>query len=414
MKQRVLITNHGMPNQFFLKSCEKRSIPVDILDLKYNNISGSVLDHVNVLGEKITFDYESNKFRIEEKIAEYYQNKKLDYIYPSWFDFQTRSIAHLNTFLEIPGLNFDYVFNIYDKLAYQLNLEGAGILLPKILGCYEPYSEEYFYNDSLFPAIAKPVRGTGSLGVKVLRSSQEANEFFKNYDVPFNNFCEKGDAGFKHYDYHCLNGQYLLQEYLEGDVISVAGHVVDNKTGIDLIYDIDSSSLPYRAETGFTYPSKHNCNKKLTPIIEKIVSTINLNNTPFMMDFILHNDNYYLIDLSARFSTSAQQILAYLGEEDYAYNVVNKILNSVDFDLKINESIAIRYLPLDRGTIDNISIDTTNCIDYHIPSKGTTLYKSRIDILAIAKGFVAVKDETLAKVNDRLDNIMSTLEVQYV
>lgn len=414
MKQKILITNHGMPNQFFLESCKKKGIAVDILDLNYANISGSVLDKVSILGDRISFDYEKHKFRIEEEIVKFYQNKKLDYVYPSWFDFQTRSIAHLNTYLNLPGMNFDYVFNVYDKLAYQTILEEAGILLPKIISCFEPYSEEYFYKDFPFPVIAKPVRGTGSLGVKVLRNQEEANEFFANYDLPFNNYCEKGEKGYKHYDYHCLNGNYIVQEFLAGDIISVAGHVVQGNTNVDLVYDIDSAELPYRAETGFTYPSKHDCTKDITKIVEKVISVIGLDNSPFMIDFIFYNGEYYLIDLSPRFSTSAQSLLNYLGEPDYAFNIVNKILNRVDFNIMISECVSIQHLPLEKGTISKICINTEDLIDFSLPEIGTKLYKSRIDLLTAAKGFIAVKDNNINKLDYKIKKTLGTLEVEYV
>jgi biotin carboxylase len=414
MKQKILVPNQGMPNQFFLKSCRDRGIELDIIvDLSYVLLTDDVLKHEQVLGNKIVLNEKLNKLVITDKIKEHYQDTPLDYIYPSWFDFRIMAMAHINEKLNIPGLGLDAALKIFDKLTYQTILEKEGITLPKIISCLDPYSEQYFYNNAVFPLIAKPVKGTGSLGVKVLQSTKEATDFFKDYDTPFNSFCEKGQTGYKHYDYHCLGSCYILQEYIDGDLVSVSGHVINNKVNVDLVYDIKSSELPYRAEIGFTYPSKHN-KEKLTTIIKKIIKTLEIDNSPFMMDFIYKDTTFYLIDFSARFSTSTQYIMNYLGEKDYAFNVVNKILNNVDFDIDLQNCISIRHLPIEKGKIKYINIDTTECVTAQLPETGSQHYSSRIDAYAGNKGFIVAESNDLLSLEEKVNRILKTLEVEYV
>tara|TARA_B110000503_G_scaffold143686_1_gene247025 strand:- start:3036 stop:4280 length:1245 start_codon:yes stop_codon:yes gene_type:complete len=414
MKQKILVPNQGMPNQFFLKSCRERGIELDIIvDLSYTVITDDVLKYEQVLGNKIVLNERLNILVIEDKIKEHYQHTPLDYIYPSWIDFRTMAMAHINEELNMPGLGIDSALKIFDKLTYQTILEKEGITLPKIISCLDPYSEQYFYNNDLFPLIAKPIKGTGSLGVKVLQSAKDATEFFKDYDTPFNSFCEKGQNGYKHHDYHCFSSCYILQEYIDGELVSVSGHAVNNKVNVDLVYDIVSSELPYRAEIGFTYPSKHN-KEELTFIIEKIIKTLKIDNSPFMMDFIYKDNTFYLIDFSARFSTSTQYMMNYLGEKDYAFNVVNKILNNVDFNIELQNCISIRHLPIEKGKIKYINIDATECVTAQLPEIGSQHYSSRIDAYAGNKGFIVAEASDLLSLEEKINRILQTLEIKYV
>jgi hypothetical protein len=71
-------------------------------------------------------------------------------------------------------------------------------------------------------------------------------------------------------------------------------------------------------------------------------------------------------------------------------------------------------LPIEKGKIKYINIDTTECVTAQLPETGSQHYSSRIDAYAGNKGFIVAESNDLLSLEEKVNRILKTLEVEYV
>jgi hypothetical protein len=159
---------------------------------------------------------------------------------------------------------------------------------------------ENIENYNNFPILAKPDRGTGGYGVKKLHNKEEFYNFFNGDHIKSSPYQVLIKGKVMHPDYHNFGGDYLLQEFIDGDVISVVGHVLAGKIYFSFHYDIMQEEIGYFITTSSCFPSIH----AIPDIRSRLIAFINhleIDNVPFVFDFILKDDDLYMIDFSSRF-----------------------------------------------------------------------------------------------------------------
>ena len=144
----------------------------------------------------------------------------------------------------------------YTKLAKSL-----GILVPNT------YTD---IKQANYPLIAKPVNGTGSIGIKVLKDYSEYFFFATGEDIQYND----------------LGKYYIFQDFIDGMTISCAGRIVDGEILFDCSYTIESSELPYRAETGFVLVPNLDTDDVLKLDMAKLIGALGIDNCAWMADYL--------------------------------------------------------------------------------------------------------------------------------
>jgi hypothetical protein len=133
---------------------------------------------------------------------------------------------------------------------------------------------------------------------------------------------------------------------------------------------------------GYSFPSPADfIEHSLKKDIEKFLSHTKLNDTPFMLDLIIdENGKYYFIDFSPRISTSIYLLVHYMGNEDYFYNLANKILNGVDFIMKKQKSVIHRNFCFEPGIVDSIEYtNDENIKELRLPKISDTIKEIKND-----------------------------------
>ena len=302
--------------------------------------------------------------------------------------------------------NIDYIFPLYNDmlLPYIHDLVGITKEQCNILSNKENYTA-HAYNIGIpvpmthtslrktFPVVAKPANGTGGIGIKVLENWSQYRYFLD--DIHYNDL----DAG------------YIFQEYIEGPTVSVSGRIVNGKFILDCIYDIEISDLPYRAETGFTWPSKSS-----TPVQSDIkeycrimCESIGYDNGPFMADFVVRDEVPYLVDFSPRLSTSGQTIIKYSADCDYNRIVMDSITCKSDLRVQLDKAVVFRHFNLEKGKYNISMKEGAEYNELSMPN--SQQYLRRLDMLVGLNGYAITTDKRLLDAELKWKNVLAHINV---
>lgn len=302
--------------------------------------------------------------------------------------------------------NIDYIFPLYNDmlLPYIHDLVGITKEQCDILSNKESYTA-HAYNIGIpvpltrstlgtkFPIVAKPANGTGGIGIKVLESRNDYNRFVK--DIHYND----------------LDSHYIFQEFIQGPTVSVSGRVVNGKFILDCIYDIEISDLPFRAETGFTWPSKSSTlvQNDIKGYCRLMCESLGYDNGPFMADFVIQDETAYLVDFSPRLSTSGQTIIKYSADCDYNRIVMDSISCKSDIRIQLNKAVVFRHFNLEKGKYDISMNKGAEYEELHLPKSQQFL--RRMDLLVGLNGYAITTGKRLLDAELKYKNVLAHINI---
>ena len=349
-------------------------------------------------------------------LSQLLETKQYQYIYPTFPDQHMKLIADINSKFNLPGIKLQSYEKIKEKIVYYKIWEDLKIDVPKT---YQIVKNKKTLNtvssDIKFPCLVKPSGGIASLGVKIISSRDGLVDFFKDVDVKVHDYQESHGEKFKTFEYYSADSDYIIQEYIDGPIISVIGHILNKSLSLDFFYDIESNSYPYAAETALVYPSKYFNNDLYENIkikLEKFISLVELDNCPFMLDVILKNGNIYFIDFAARISAGCH-LLEYAGESHYASKLVNSILKNKNMLLNTNKCSMKRDLGLKPGLIKSIEIKKDFLADHIKLPTNSKVNLPRNDVAIINNGYVYISGSDPNDMNEKYQNLISSIIVNY-
>lgn len=196
------------------------------------------------------------------------------------------------------------------------------------------------------------------------------------------------------------NGIVMVEEYMEGEEVSVEAMTVNGETTIITITDKLTTPPPYFVELGHAEPSRHSMElqEQIKEVALQAVSAIRLQNGPSHTEVKLTKEGPKIVELAARlggdFITSRLVPLS-TGVDMVGNSVVLATGGEVDLEKKWNKGSAIRFIPGESGAIADIHIPQEV---YGLPGvEEIVLYKKAGDIV----------DGTKSS-NDRLGHIIAT------
>lgn len=176
---------------------------------------------------------------------------------------------------------YDSVMSVLDKAKFKSLLLNHRILCATG-SCFHVSEEPNFTNMS-FPVIIKPNKNSGSRGVVKCNSITEL---------------EEGIANVRQF---CKDGRYIIEEFIEGDEISVEGFVHNGKLEIIQITDKVLSPPPYNVEMAHIQPSKYiNRKDEIAAYLQKIIEVTGLDNCAIHAELKINNKGIYIIELGPR------------------------------------------------------------------------------------------------------------------
>jgi carbamoylphosphate synthase large subunit len=340
---------------------------------------------------------------------------KYDYIFPMFPDQYVSAIAKANGRLGIPGISKDVADNIKEKKIYYEIWKNLGIPIPDIYQII-PNKQRLSDTSSIlkYPCIVKPSGGMSSLGIKIFNNEKSLKDFFEDVSVKVHDYQESNGDKFKNFEYYSADTDYMIQEYIEGEIVSIIGHVFDFQISLDFIYDIQSDAYPYASETRLVFPSSVPSNQleKIYEHVKKFINSINLNNTPFMFDIIIKNDKFYFIDFAARISAGSQ-LLKYAGEKNYGSKLVSSILNKTSFSLNCDKHAVKQRLPFKVGKIKSLIIKKESLADYIKYPTNNKINLPRNDIAISNNGYVYVTGNDSRELDQKYRDLVDSIEIDY-
>jgi hypothetical protein len=231
-------------------------------------------------------------------LSQLLETKQYQYIYPTFPDQHMKLIADINSKFNLPGIKLQSYEKIKEKIVYYKIWKDLKIDVPKT---YQIVKNKKTLNtvssDIKFPCLVKPSGGIASLGVKIISSRDSLVDFFKDVDVKVHDYQESHGEKFKTFEYYSADSDYIIQEYIDGPIISVIGHILNKSLSLDFFYDIESNSYPYAAETALVYPSKYFNNDLYENIKIKLNFILNLfiNNKFINMSYLFYIGKLLLI-----------------------------------------------------------------------------------------------------------------------
>lgn len=329
----------------------------------------NIVDNIDV--------YLKERGDLGKAVLDFCKEKDIDIIFPLYndmlFPYLYKKLGFTDRQCEI----------LSDKSKYTALAKSIGILVPNT------YTD---IKEARYPIIAKPVNGTGSIGVKVLEDYSDYFFFASGEDIQYND----------------LGKHYIYQDFLKGMTISCAGRIVDGEVIIDCSYNIEMSELPYRAETGFVFTPNLDMDTILRHNIQKLASKLELDTCAWMADFIYSDGRFFLIDFSPRLSVSAQVLLKYSAGIDYTKLVVESILNKDKSRVNCKKCVCYRYFDFPKGKYDvDFTGDKTVADELQLPKEIS--YLSRMDMLMPFKGYAVTSAKYLSAAEGKWQSIADNI-----
>ena len=371
---------------------------------------------------KVIINYQSNNLRYTlEELTNYklctwqaHTSEFLDKMLPTVPDdvehyaIKTKDRAELATQLReiIKQNNIDYIFPLYNDmlLPHIHDLVGITEEQSNILSDKENYTA-HAYNLGIpvpmthtslrknFPVVAKPANGTGGIGIKVIQNWSQYKYFLD--DIHYND----------------LDSRYIFQEYIDGPTVSVSGRMVNGKFILDCIYDIEISDLPFRAETGFTWPSKSSVAVQcdIGNYCKIMCESLDYKNGPFMADFVVKDEVPYLVDFSPRLSTSGQTIIKYSADCNYNRIIMDSIISKSDIEVDLNKAVVFRYFNIEKGNYNISMQDGAEYDELQLPKSQQFL--RRMDLLVGLNGYAITTGKRLLDAELKYKNVLAHINI---
>jgi biotin carboxylase len=338
-------------------------------------------------------------------------NEKIQGIIPAPIGRNLNTIGLINDALNLLGPSFFSCSVCTNKAIFNHLLANNGIKSTNFLYYKKFENKRPDLNTLRFPIVVKPINGSGSKGVILIKDA-----------LSFENFMETN----KQNEYY--KEGILIEEYQYGRSFGIDFLVKNGKISFLFLREKEMGKLPYLVEYGYYGPallSEEN-QKKIHDTLQDCVSVIKLENGCGHADIILTERNeVFIVELAPR--PSGLLLSSYMVEAatgvDFAAECIKIITSGKQewFKPTPKKSIsfyAIRFITPKEGVLikkpNHKKEQTPNIVDVCTPLKvgdQITLPKNIADL--IRNGYFIAKSDSLAHlkiVTDNFNNLFETHE----
>lgn len=281
-----------------------------------------------------------DKQAVYEAALEY----KPDYIITSTSDMPVSTAAWVNEKLgKKIDISFENSICATNKMFMRDRLKEMGVSIPLYFKIHskEEFLETVKHFDNKF--IVKPCDNAASRGV-IFVDKSKANDFNRIFEYS-KSFSRSGDI--------------LVEEFMEGDEVSVESFTVKGKTEVITITDKLVTPLPYFVELGHTEPSRHSSEiqEQIKELAIKAISAIGIITGPSHTEIKITPNGVKIVEIAARlggdFITSKLVPLS-TGVDLIEASIDAVIGEKVNLQRVKQNGAAIRYITANPGIIKNI------------------------------------------------------------
>lgn len=256
-------------------------------------------------------------------------------------DMPMRGVAKVAERLGLCGISYETAIKATDKFE-----------MIKAFKAHDVASPWFYVVDSLeelkslekslsYPCIMKPTDNAGSHGVVLAQSFEDLLQSY-----------EYSHASARH-------GKVIIEEYLQGDEVSVEVMVIDDKVNILQITDKLTTGAPYFVEMGHSQPSRHpeDVQQSIIELTSQACHAVGINEGPAHVEMMVTKRGPVMIELGARMGgdniTTALVPLS-TGIDMVRATIDIALGNTPNISPCLDCGAAIRYIDAPEGIIDSI------------------------------------------------------------
>jgi biotin carboxylase len=247
----------------------------------------------------------------KEKILEVCKQVQINGITTIATDLPGPTIAYVASKLGLVGNTFETAVNTTNKALMRNILKDAKIKIP---GYQSISNVKEFLNNLNYPLIVKPVDSSGSRGVNKINS--------------FSDFKSSFEAALQ----YSIVKKAIVEEFIEGDEVSVEGLSIDNKHSFLTITDKVTTGAPHFVELSHHQPSQlsQSIQAEILKTTKASLDALNISNGASHTELkIDKNGNVYVIEVGARMGGDfiGSHLVELSTGYDYMMAVINIALN---------------------------------------------------------------------------------------
>lgn len=221
----------------------------------------------------------------KDAVLEAAKQENIDYILTACGDQPLSTMAYVSAQLNLPSyLTEEKVRNLTNKLYMKDIMVRNNIPTAKYINIDENWSKESLPSFS-YPFVVKPVDSNGSKGVKKVFSKDE-------FDISI-------VEAFK----YSLSKHVIIEEFVEGEELSVDIYVEGKKAkllSVTASRKIKENAKSFTIVQSYYPVSQKYEDEKILEIAQNIVDIFKLEDMPLLIQMIVNDDNYSVIEFSAR------------------------------------------------------------------------------------------------------------------
>ncbi|MBE6337289.1 MAG: ATP-grasp domain-containing protein [Lentimicrobiaceae bacterium] len=319
-------------------------------------------------------------------------------------DMPMRGVAKVSNTLGLHSISYETAVKATDKYDMIKAFEEHNVPAPWFYLVKNIEELSQLKDKITYPCIMKPTDNAGSHGVVKINSFEELIEKYE-------------------YSHSCSRrGNVIVEEYLDGEEVSVEVMVVDGKVNILQITDKLTTGAPYFVEMGHSQPSRLDLNiqNQIKDVAERACKAIGINKGPAHVEMkVTSQYGPKMIELGARMG--GDNITTHLVPLSTGIDMVECTIKialgeTVDVIPTLNCGSAIRYFEAPFGEIKSIEgveealkIEGVKQISFtkNIGEKSTPIHCSNDRI-----GFVIAQAESAKESITICEEAMKTIKIE--
>lgn len=358
----------------------------------------------NAIGIQYADEYFNASTMDENAIFEVAQIFKPDGIMTLATDMPMRSVARVSETLGLHGISYETAVKATDKYDMINAFEDHQVPAPWF-HLVRKYNDLIALKDKInYPCIMKPTDNAGSHGVVKIHSPEE---LVNNYE--YSRACSR-------------RGNVIIEEYLDGQEVSVEVMVVDGKVNIIQITDKLTTGAPYFVEMGHSQPSRldQDIQNQIRDVAERACKAIGINQGPAHVEMkVTSQSGPKMIELGARMG--GDNITTHLVPLSTGIDMVESTIKlALGEEINVIPTLkcasAIRYFEAPFGKIKSIEnieealrIDGVKQISFtkNVGEESTPIHCSNDRM-----GFVIAQAENAEKAVELCKNAMEVIKIE--
>lgn len=256
-------------------------------------------------------------------------------------DMPMRGVAKVAEKLGLPGISYDTAVKATDKFEMIKAFKTHDVASPWFFTVDNLDELKALESQLSYPCIMKPTDNAGSHGVVLAKCF---DDLLREYEYSRES---------------ARHGKVIIEEYLQGDEVSVEVMVVDGKVNILQITDKLTTGAPHFVEMGHSQPSRHPIaiQKAIKELAVKACQSVGINQGPAHVEMMVTERGPVMIELGARMG--GDNITTHLVPLSTGIDMVGSTIKVAmgekpDVEPTLHFGSAIRYFEVPFGTIKTI------------------------------------------------------------